>query len=106
MPPVDVGEHLIEILFEVGPIKSTGMATAAINDLDLLAWQLNQETKLSPWECQCIRHLSIEYANAYSDGQKKTAAPPYVAQVITDGSQRQKVNDAFRRLAASRKRKR
>ena len=43
MPHVEAGAHLLEVLFEVGPAKSSGMGgQVGIDEIDLVAWQRGQ----------------------------------------------------------------
>lgn len=63
MPPIEWGGHIIEWLFEIGPVVHTGMGHTHIRDVDVCAWQENQEIALTPWECSLIIKLSKTYAS-------------------------------------------
>lgn len=96
MPKIGAGAYLIEILFEIGPTKPAGMGgQIGIDDLDLVAWQQNQQVMLSPWECQTIRSLSRDYAAMLFEASKPDCAAPYVAKVQITDEQRAKIAEAM-----------
>lgn len=96
MPKIGVAGYLIEILFEIGPTKPAGMGgQIGIDDLDLVAWQQNQQVRLSPWECHTIRSLSRDYAAMLFEASKADCPAPYVAKVLVTDEQRAKIADAM-----------
>lgn len=96
MPKIGAGGYLIEILFEIGPTKPAGMGgQIGIDDLDLVAWQQNQQVRLSPWECHTIRSLGREYAAMLFEASKPDCPAPYVAKVQMTDEQRAKIAEAM-----------
>ncbi len=97
LPELYGGYYLIEILFEVGPVKIAGMAgTVAIDETDLLAWQINQGVGLSSWEAQTIRLLSREYAAMLSEATDPRCPAPYLLPVNEMSDERRaKIADAM-----------
>jgi len=81
LPPLLAADHVIQILFEVGPVKSGGMGAVALSDLDLLAWQANQALDLTTWECRTIIELSRLYAGCSEEYKSPRAGPPWVLPV-------------------------
>ncbi|CAB5187094.1 hypothetical protein UFOVP166_2 [uncultured Caudovirales phage] len=96
MPPIEAGGYLLEILFEVGPTKPAGMAgQVGIDEIDLLAWQTNQDIRLTGWEARTIRLLSREYASMLVEASDQHCPPPWVATVVITEDQRDKIADAM-----------
>ena len=96
MPQIEAGAHLLEILFEVGPSKSSGMGQQiGIDEIDLVAWQYNQGVSLSPWEAKAVRTLSKEYAYMLGQASDVNCPPPWVDPNILSEQRRQKISDAM-----------
>lgn len=96
MPHIGGGAYLIEILFEVGPSKSTGMGGhAPIDDVDLAAWMSNQNVKLKPWEARTIRQISREYAAMLSEAVEPNTPPPWVDPNFLTQERRDKIANAM-----------
>jgi hypothetical protein len=96
MPPVLGGAYLIEILFEVGPAKPTGMGSnAAIDEVDLAAWMSNQGVTLTPWEAKTVRKLSREYAAMLSEAVEPNTPPPWVDPAIMTAERRENISNAM-----------
>ena len=96
MPPVNAGGYLLEILFEIGPTKPAGMAgQVGIDEADLLAWQVNQQIGLRPWEAGAIRLLSREYAGMLADASDPSCPAPWAAKVAMTVEKRDAIADAM-----------
>ncbi|NBT33779.1 MAG: hypothetical protein EBT13_18260 [Rhodobacteraceae bacterium] len=96
MPPVHAGGYLLEILFEVGPAKAAGMAgQVGIDETDLMAWQANQNVRLSPWEARTIRLLSREYAGMLAEASDPQCPPPWVPEAAISVQKRDAIADAM-----------
>jgi hypothetical protein len=96
MPQIEAGAHLLEILFEVGPAKPSGMGgQISIDDVDLVAWQYNQGISLTPWEAKAIRTLSKEYAYMLGQASDASCPPPWVDPSIMTDERRQKIANAM-----------
>lgn len=96
MPNVGDGAYLVEILFEVGPSKPTGMGGhRPIDDLDLAAWMSNQNVRLSPWEARTVRQISREYAAMLSEAVEPNTPPPWVDVKAMDEERRAKIANAM-----------
>jgi hypothetical protein len=106
MPPLRAGEYLISLLFEAGPVKPAGMGGfIPIDQPDIAALQLNQCVELTPWECRALRQLSRIYGNQSQISTEPTCSAPYVASVEMTDRSRQGVANAFKQLAARRKKR-
>jgi len=108
LPPISAGAHLLNILFDVGPAKPMPMAApVAIDEMDLLAWQWNRDTRLTPFETSTIRELSRAYASQLADAASKSCPAPYFPPTGLDDERRRKISDAMSgfadKLNASRK---
>lgn len=95
MPPLEAGEYLIELLFEIGPVKHTGMGAVGIDEADIMAWQLNQDLRLQPWEARTLRVLSREYASMLVDASSPSCPPPFVPKADLSVEQRENIADAM-----------
>jgi hypothetical protein len=98
---------LVAILFDVGPVKPMPMsAPVAIEEIDLLAYQVNRGMSLTPWEAGIIRELSREYAAMLSQASAANCPPPYFSPKGLDDERRQKIaqgmSDFANKLNASR----
>lgn len=100
LPPLAFGAHLIEILFEIGPIKPAGMGGAVgIDEADLHAWQCNQGVDLSAWEARTLRKLSREYAHMLSQASEPNCPAPYVSDEYINAEKRKQIADAMNNWA-------
>lgn len=95
-PKVVNGGYLLEILFEAGPVKIAGMASqVAIDEMDLTAWQMNQQIALSPWECKTIRMLSREYAAMLSEAVNPNCPSPYLPRLEITAEQKNHIGNSM-----------
>lgn len=74
--------HLIEYLFEIGPVLSGGMGEAPLNHAEIDAWQRNTGINLTAWEARTLRRLSASYlaemqASAQADRPSPWPEAPY-----------------------------
>lgn len=96
LPPLAFGLHLIEILFEIGPVKPAGMGgTLAIDEQDVYAWQCNQDIALSAWEARTLRRLSREYSYMLTQASEPSCPAPYVPEEYINAERRKKIADAM-----------
>jgi len=95
-PPLSHAAYLIDILFEIGPVKVAGMGgTVSIDEQDVYAWQCNQGIALSAWESRTIRTLSREYSHMLSVASDPSCPPPYVPDEYINTEKRKKIADAM-----------
>lgn len=81
MPPLSCGAYLINIVFEIGPAKPTGMGgMVAIDEIDIASWQSNRDLRLSAWEARMLRHLSQVYASSFIEYRDPKASAPYLPE--------------------------
>jgi len=101
MPPVDAGNHLISILFDVGPAVPVGMGgMIGVGERDMLAWQQNRGIKLTIWEIDCVKHLSHCYAAQLADAREKDCPPPWINPSYISPERREKINNAMKDWAS------
>lgn len=77
----------------------------SIDHQDLAAYQFNIGIKFSAWEVKTIRALSRAYCNEFSLSSGKKTPAPYTSGVVMNDEARKQVSNAFKALAAQRKRK-
>jgi len=107
LPTIHAGHYLISILFGVGPVKPMPMsAPVPIEEMDLLAYQINRDIRLLPWEAEVIRELSREYSFMLSQASEANCPAPYFSPKALDDDRRQKIaqgmSDFANKLNASR----
>ena len=95
------------MLFDVGPVKPMPMSSpVAIDEIDVLAYQVNRDIALSSWEAQVIRELSREYATMLVEASAANCPAPYFASETMNDERRRKIaqgmSDFANKLNASR----
>lgn len=99
MPPVECGEHLLEILWEIGPAMAAGAGSGPLTHEELRAWQGNTGVELQPWEARFLRRLSLDYLGELHRASKADCPPPWQesgdAKVVAASG----LQDAMRALA-------
>jgi hypothetical protein len=60
MPPCDA-DHLLEYLFDAGPVMFSGGTRVALSSNELVQWQRGTGISLDPWEFKLLRQLSRAY---------------------------------------------
>lgn len=73
MPPVRCGKHLVDILFELGPVK----AESAIEPGDLPGWEHVMGVEFDPWEMRVLIQLSRAYHTEMHAAKEWGREPPY-----------------------------
>jgi hypothetical protein len=96
MPPIEGFEHVIDYLWQVGPLVGDG----AVTHSELHFFQQNTGITLSEWEATTLRRLSIAYLNEAHDATEPNRAAPW-----SEGSQIKTIvsnsaRNAIRALAA------
>lgn len=104
LPAVDGFEHVLNALFDVGPVKAGFNSREALGYTDIVAYMSATKTDLTGHECRMIRRMSRAYADQLVDSKDPNCPPPYAVAVATP-EQRTKVDDGFRALAARRRKK-
>ena len=62
VPPILGEAHFyVEWLFEIGPVISNGFSPTVIPQTEIMAWQVNNDIRLQPWELKLLRRLSLDY---------------------------------------------
>lgn len=77
LPVIEAGGYLVDYLWDVGPVGSTGMGPAVITYTELQAWQLCTGLSLQPWEVVILRRLSADYMVEASKAEKPDCPAPF-----------------------------
>jgi hypothetical protein len=86
LPPLSCGEHLIEYLFEVGPMIAGGMGPVAVDWPHLDAWQRCVGLVLPPWQSRLLIRLSNDYIDEWLKAQDDTRPAPWQAEDMTEAN--------------------
>lgn len=73
MPEFEYAGHLVEYLFEFGPVKADG----PLEPVDILAIQQVLAVKFKPWESRLLIRLSRAYKAEMYGATKRNAPPPW-----------------------------
>lgn len=76
-PPLECAEHIIDYLFDVGPVMSGGMGSIQLTNTELQHWQQNVGIRLQPWEARFIRNLSRDYLGETHRATEKGCPAPW-----------------------------
>lgn len=95
-PDVECAFHVINYLFEVGPVMSNGMGTTSISSTELSSWQQNIGIRLRPWECRFISRLSKEYLSMTHEAEKIDCPSPCDASTVDRSYVSNKVKSIFK----------
>lgn len=74
-PVVEFGMYLVDILLQVGPVKSE----AALTEADLEPWERRRGIELKPWQAEMLVMLSQEYLMEMHQARQRSALCPWPA---------------------------
>ena len=77
MPPIQWGGYILDYLFEVGPTMPSGMGSGPLTFSEIEAWQRAVGIRLSPFEAQLLRRLSVDYFGESHAATKIDCPAPY-----------------------------
>lgn len=78
LPELYAAAHLVQHLFDVGPVAVGGMGPAPLTFAEITAWQAACGVPLRPWEAQTLRAMSVAYVGQSVDAEAPDAPPPYI----------------------------
>ncbi|MBY0237867.1 MAG: hypothetical protein K2X55_00985 [Burkholderiaceae bacterium] len=96
MPAVDGFEHMVEYLWQVGPVVGDGAVTHA----ELHFFQQNTGIVLSEWEATTLRRLSVAYLNESHSATEPSCAPPWAEGMQIKAIVSNSARSAIRALAS------
>ena len=77
-PPLDAADHLIEHLFDIGPVSGD----SPISYQDIKAWSDITGHVLDGWEASTLRQMSSAYLAEYHAASEPNRQPPYTTSTI------------------------
>lgn len=106
MPPVEIGAYLIDHLWDVGPVGSSGMGASTLTYAELSAWQRCAGIELQPWELRIFRLLSADYVMESKQAEKPECPPPFNAPTVEFDRAivAKQVGDALKAFARAKRR--
>lgn len=103
LPPLGVAGHLVNYLFEVGPVGYGAMGPVPLTHSELAAWQSNTGIELNAWEARALRRLSMDYLAA-SNAATAPDCPPFWLDKPLVVEHREVVSNAVRNILGGRAR--
>lgn len=85
---------IVEMLFEAGPVTSSGDGSIPLTWQALTAWQDALGVSLPLWQLRLLRKLSLEYLSQHRAAAEPDAPMPW--KTTTTPSRRAKVADNVR----------
>jgi len=77
MPPLGAARHLVEALFDAGPVGYGAMGIIPLTHSEIAAWQANTGAELEAWQAQALRRLSHDYVSMSQKAESETCTAPY-----------------------------
>jgi hypothetical protein len=78
LPFVDLecGGYLIDIVNQIGPVRSNGMGLDIPDWKELVAFSEANDIDLEPWEYRLIRSMCRAYLSGLNSGKEALSIPP------------------------------
>ena len=78
MPIVELeaGEYLLDMVQQLGPIRSTGMGLTIPDWQEVIAFASASGLDLEPWEYRLIRKMCSGYLREFNAGKEPLSIPP------------------------------
>jgi len=78
LPPLESPlDDYASMLFDVGPVASSGFGAIGISWTEISAWVELTGAVLAPWEARLLRRLSIQYAGWTREMSERDVPAPY-----------------------------
>lgn len=77
MPPIDCGEHLVDLLWKWGPTLRSSMGESPLTHQEISYCQVNTGVELSSWEAETLAMLSKAYFSESHSATKPDCKPPF-----------------------------
>lgn len=97
MPEVDA-EYLLAHWQNMGLVSSGAMGAVPLSSSEIMAWSSLSAVELEPWEFNCIRQMSQNYASSLHNSENPDEPPPFgsLAQEFDRSVVGTKVSNAFK----------
>ena len=76
MVEISAGEYLLDVMQQLGPIRSTGMGLAAPDWQEITAFASAFKLHMEPWEYRLIRKMCGAYLREFNAGKEPLSMPP------------------------------
>lgn len=73
---LDGGDYLLDLMQQLGPIRSTGMGLTTPDWQELAAFAGASRLALAPWESRLIKGMCAAYLREYNAGKEPLSMPP------------------------------
>lgn len=76
MVELDAEEYLLNLVQELGPVRSNGMGLTAPDWTEITAFAASHGLDLLPWEFRAIRRMCLAYISGLKTGVEPLSIPP------------------------------
>jgi len=76
-PPVYIANHLLEYLWEIGPVEHGGMGMDPVSYREIESWRRGTGIELKPWELRMLRRLSQDYITELNQSAAPDRSAPF-----------------------------
>lgn len=76
IPDLGAARYLLDLLFEVGPVQSTGMGLGPLSWQEIMAFALATNEITEPWELRALRTMSEAYLAELDRGKSLLCIAP------------------------------
>lgn len=73
---IDAGQYLIDIVHQLGPVRSNGMGLSVPDWSEIVAFSTANGLHLAPWEYRLIRSMCKAYLSGFNSGKEALSIPP------------------------------
>jgi len=74
--PLEAGSYVLDIMQELGPIRSAGMGLMVPDWEEIAAFASAFRLPLEPWEFRLLRRMCSAYLREFNAGKEPLSMPP------------------------------
>lgn len=97
-PEIEFGFHVIDYLFELGPVTYTGDGISPVSFTEIANWALLTRTPVSSWEAKALRGLSTAFVRQSVAAKDPKCPSPWEPERVDREIVSSGVEDLFRAL--------
>jgi hypothetical protein len=78
---IEAGDYLLDIMQQLGPIRSLGMGLMVPDWQEIAAFAEAFRLRLEPWEFRLIRRMCSAYLREFDAGKEPLSMPPIEREI-------------------------